>query len=633
MSDPNKIELVPEARTTPEVTPHEAVPAVSPEKQPLRPLSPVVCINAGALDDKPVTPAASPLEALLVANMKILKSITTSKPGDMKKVHSYVENFTVEDIRKAVDDVSTRAAGVAAALPDVTLQKVPAPIIADEAISTIEPKVSKDFSWRTNNGFFASISHHTVSMKDLLTAAAEVAETHKLSPKAILALIRRSLRDPARTFLENLVDSNISLKGLWEELQACYSQRMPAGEASRRLGQLLSKPIDNLDNFLSDILNLSILSQRSLPASMQNKGGHLLAISHLHHYLQTFYPFLTPIITHDLTKLQSVQADIQPSDLLLALMRLLRTHKAALERTDVRKARISEVGTPDLSPQEGGTSGQTLPPLSPGFVEQLSGRIEEKVTKIMDSKLATHIGTATTATMANPPLLPGQIPQYVPASQGQAPVVESKVQELKTPPWAPHISPHQSPHQQQSYSAQRYAHPRPSGRPPGPSGYTRNPNYAPLGNMGQRAPGTSHYQALRPPPPTGLSGATRTTDTNPWTAGRRLIAEDIYQKHFAGGKCFRCGLSNHSFRQCPHVCDEEELAKEPCPTCMQQGVMAFHKDCMGRITSLHHQPGPAHVQELGLFQGFYPEEGLPQDAPDGAAALPTYTPPDWPKSS
>ena len=233
-----------------------------------RPFSPTQCINLGALDGRPVTNAGTPMEALLVANFKLLKAATRDDLSnkDRKKLTALAESFTVNDIKKACEDMSNRSISSITAIPDNTIKRVKPPNIHEGATDKLSPQASKDFHCRTNGGYFGDLKHHSIKIRDLLDAVTDVCESYNLGSKAAISLIRRSLKDPARTFMENLLDSGTSLTRLFEALQDHYSYRMAPGEASKKLVQLLEKPIGNLDSFLTEVLPQGLWGENRPPA-------------------------------------------------------------------------------------------------------------------------------------------------------------------------------------------------------------------------------------------------------------------------------------------------------------------------------------------------------------------------------
>ncbi len=89
---------------------------------------------------------------------------------------------------------------------------------------------------------------------------------------------------------------------------------------------------------------------------------------------------------------------------------------------------------------------------------------------------------------------------------------------------------------------------------------------------------------------------------------RRLLPTETYKRFFANGRrCFRCALTGHNYRECPHV-QEPTLASDPCTHCQQAHILAYHTPCQGRILRLHQNPSQAQhtfprVEELtALFE-------------------------------
>ena len=632
-----------------------------------RPLSPFERIVAGTIDGKPLSQVDGKMDGLLIALAKTLKLLTRDKVSahDKRRAYEELERISIDDIRKACEDASIRTINAITSFEDVTVQKIPAPVIDENPTDYVSPQASKDFSARINNGYFCGVQKHTVRMKDILNAVSDVVTFYKLSPKAALNLLRRCLRDPARQLMENLVESGASLEDLFDNLQDHYNSGMSCGEASQRLRTLLNNPITNLDDFLGDLLNWSICSVKDLPASEQNKCGFLMANGYLQSYLYKQYPHLSSIIKHDLKQIQSAQRGKDPAASYLAMMRVLRLHRDALETGGSRRNHrvgagaiaginidsmehpsdpymIQENTGPLMSPSmPKGPSAQEIrdiirdeirqnsSPTRPELSQEVPPRgIKEVVQEIMHGVMNARADQAPTPYMEACGLNNPEWNMY-----------NDTIQEVNNPPWARNEAnkslpvgnrppngqlPNQGvaqPGQQANYRPKWMPQvmqkvgqipPRPPFYPQG--NQQQNPNFIPLGQ-----PRPDQYGIPR----------------------RNPLPEDVYAKHFAAGNCFLCAMTGHSFRQCPIFGQGHKLTSEPCPNCEQHGIKAYHEDCQGRNIKAHqnmqrghenvnrwnNNGNPNQVSQIDMLP-FYPEEG------DGQEAVPLYIPDggEWPKN-
>ena len=594
---------------------------------PERPLSPVERILQGQVDGRPLFSINGKMDGLLIALAKVLKLLTKDKLSQTEKRKAFeaLDKISTEDIQKAVESASIRAIEEITSFEDITLHKVKAPEIEQTAVDYVSPQASKDFSTRINNGYFASVARHTVKMKDILQAVADVTTFYKLSPKAALSLLRRCLRDPARQLMENLVSSNASLESLFVSLQDHYNTAISCTEASQKLRNLLNSPVTNLDDFLSELLNLSIASVKDLPASEQNKSGFILATGYLTQYIHKYYPTLSSVIKHDFKVLQSTQRDSDPSSAFLGMMRVLRLHRDAIEASSKRnnpRNAINEIdASSSFSPIEEVAAAEPSPasqledirelikneirqnfpkpkPQQEGHTEQ--GQIKTMLQEVFHEYLGHH-------QTSQQPLQTTYIPQV------EIPPYPEYVQEVSNQNWNRDRSQQNRvpngmmpPNQQQGafpkWNPQAgQGRPMLGGRPPFGQNppmprpnfsNNGNPNRMPLGNM-------------------GFAGPPR----------RNFVPEDVYAKYFSSGNCFKCGMQGHSYRQCPIFGQGNNVPSAPCPDCETHQIKAYHENCQGRNFRAHQNMtrsrdhpnqqahGPSQVQQIDASQ-FYPEEGL-----------------------
>ncbi len=578
-----------------------------------RPLSPVERILQGQIDSRPIFTTNGKMDGLLIALAKVLKLLTKGKLSNQERQRAFecLDQISTDDIRKAVQDVNLQAIEEITSFEDITLHKVKAPEIDPGAVDYVSPQASKDFSTRINNGFFASVSRHSVKMKDILQAVADVVTFYKLSPKAALGLLRRSLRDPARQLMENLVSSNASLESLFTSLQDHYNTALSCTEASHRLRNLLSSPIVSLDDFLSDLLNLSIASVKDLPAAVQNNCGFLLATGYLNQYVHKHYPELSLIIKHDFKSLQSAQRTHDPSAAYLGMMRVLRLHRDAIESASKRprpKNSINaiEFDDPPLD-EESCTPTYAVPPqddikelirneIRQNFPKEKS---EDKNEKGQMKAMLQEVIHECLSSQQNPPMpiCPTQEMMY--GAPGY-------IQEVQNPNWqrSPHSQPNRPPptlpQQNQQQGIQRWL-PQMMQRPGQMMG-PQHPNGSPRGNPNRMMVGNSGF---------GNGSAPR----------RNFVPEEVYNKYFSQGNCFGCGMQGHSYRQCPIFGQGYTITSTACPDCESHGIKAFHENCNGRNYKAHQNMARPRQEQSGLNSGqnrvsqidtsqFYPEEGM-----------------------
>ncbi len=503
-----------------------------------RPLSPIEGLVGGAVDGRPLETSGNPLENVLLANFKLLKALYKDNlpAKEKKKMLAALESISTEQVKMACNDPFSRTMKSLTSFEDFTMEKVLPPRIRGDGTDIISTSAFKDFACRVRNGYFGSMTSNNISMKDMLSAVTEVSELYNLSPKGTISLIKRCMREPARTFLDNLVSSNISLKDLFDQLQENFTPRMSGVEASRTLGKMLGKPIENLDSFLTDLLNYSIAAQASFPVKQQSTMGQLLANSHLLDYIQKMYPALFPVLVPDIKRIQTSHPE--PEALYRALMQLLRAHRTTLEQQPRGHGRISEIVSNPLNdiPQQQETNAEASGGLEDSLKNQIAKGFEGLASLMQGFSLSGN--------------------------------TQPSVEEMGNQPWVP--------------ATQGRNNPSPrSGNIQNPNvGYTRNTS---LGNMGNRY----------------------SQQNNPQRNPRRLIvSEEEFRTHFANGACFRCGMTDHIQRHCPHI---KGYTETKCPSCFGMNIVAYHPDCQGRIGALHKQriaKMPQHVSEI-----FYPEEG------------------------
>jgi hypothetical protein len=539
---------------------HSVPPQKETETSTSRPFSPVQCINSGILDGRPIN-ASSPMESLLISYFKLLKAATKDdlSSRDRKKIQALADSYSVNDIRNACADISNRSVNAIATMPDITIKRVLPPVIQDNAINRISSVVSKDYQCRTNGQTFGDSKHHSIRIKDILEHVKELCEAYNLGEKPCLSLIRRSLKEPSRTFFDNLTDAQVTFPRIWQILQEHYSFKMDPGTASKKLVSLLERPIESLDSFLTELLNLAISAQNSLPVSLQSKYGHLYAVTHLLEYLQRMYPHVLATISHDLAKLKAIQTNMEPSEMYLALMRILQMHRSSLETPPPRRNhhRVHEISCDNDYPPQGESVNHAM-------TEQITSTIANKVEELFTKKLDNLQNSLQMNGLSN------QNDQ------------NCYVQDVNSRPWAPNMNQlmnQNRPGMQNNNNQWRFANNN-SG-----NNYA-NPNMQAVG-FRQNRPSNSNQG----PRFTQTSG----NSNNNLSGKRAVLPPDIYAKHFAGNKCFKCGLPNHVYRQCPNI-QSFKLHNATCPTCQSAGIFAYHENCNGRITNLHKNPNNSAPQ-------------------------------------
>ncbi len=328
--------------------------ALSPNRHGREPPEPPPNVSAldaitmGALDNQPLHLAPrNGLEKLFISAFKALRASTREglSNADRRRLNSVIENISINDISGAIQEFTAHTAQASHAMPDTNVRRVHPPAIGPNPLDRLSPDAAKDFSFRTKHLSVGGSKHTDLSMYDLLQATTEVAEHYQLGIKPILSLLRRSLKEPARGFLESMVDSGASLAKVYSELLDFFSPKVSTAEAARKLSDLLSQPVvDDLDSFLGKIMSLSINSQATLPAPLATKAGHLLAVSHLNEFLGKHFPHIFTLVANEMAKLQSLNPSLDSSEILFAMMRLIKVHRAAIERPTGASHKVSEIG-------------------------------------------------------------------------------------------------------------------------------------------------------------------------------------------------------------------------------------------------------------------------------------------------
>ncbi len=605
------------------------VPSTSGSQPPAstvsRPLSPIDAILGGSVDDRPLFSVNGKMDGLLIALAKVLKLLTKDKVSNVERKRAFqaLDQISTEDIKKAVDHASMKTIQELTSFEDITVHKIKAPEIHENAVDYISPTASKDFATRINGGYFASVQKHTVKMKDLLQATADVVSYYKISPKGALNLLRRCLRDPARQLMENLVDSGASLQNLFDSLQDHYHASLSCAEASQKLRTLLNVPISNLDDFLSDLLNLSIASVKDLPASEQNKSGFILATGYLTQYMHKHYPHLSSILKHDFKTIQSAQAGQDPSATFLGMMRVLRLHRDAIEAASRRTHKnainaIEDFGLTPFIQDIDVTSMVSQPPpkqQSDSIREIVREEIKQRgpdLTPKQEKSNESGQMKAMLQEVLQECLLKNQAEltsQAVGPNSHFGMTYPGVVQEVNNQNW-------QKPQQPANRNGPEMGQPSPLA-PRWPPQMMQRPgqmgNYRP--QMGQAPPGQRPYGGNNPNRmPLG-------NPANNMGLRRNFVPDEVYAKHFSLGNCFICSMQGHSYRQCPIFGPGHTVTSTACPDCESHGIKAFHQNCHGKNYRAHQNmmrnrdpPNQMNnqnqVNQIDVSQ-FYPEEGIP----------------------
>lgn len=610
-----------------------------------RPLSPVERILQGQLDGRPLFAVPGRMDALLIALAKVLKLLTKDKLSNNEKRKAFLamDQISTEDIRKAVEHASLRTIEEMTSFEDITQHKVKAPEIDQAAQDYVSPQASKDFSTRINNGYFASVAKHTCKMKDILQAVADVTTFYKLSPKAALGLLRRCLRDPARQLMENLVSSNASLDSLFASLQDHYNTTLSCTEASQKLRTLLNTPISNLDDFLSDLLNLSIASVKDLPHSEANKSGFLLATGYLTQYIHKHYPSLSSILTHDFKTIQAAQRNNDPSASYLGMMRVLRVHRDAIESAARRGPKHGinaiEFGIDPNSLIDHATAAPPDIPSKVDIQDMIRNEIRQNFTQ--EQQPASHQDQGQIKAM-----LQEVFHEFMGNNQANSfypnPMYTPPQQEV--PGFVQEVNP--------GWNRDRPQAPQPNRVPNGQAQPNQQPSMMQrfIQRGGQMLAGRPPFgqgpQGMRPNGPPNVNGGNPNRMPVGNNAGnnmgprRNFIPEEVYNKHFSQNNCFLCALPGHSYRQCPVFGPNCNVAHTPCPDCESHGIYAFHPNCHGRNHKAHQNMarprdnqnqwnnGQNQVNQIDTA-AFYPEEGislLPQEPCVIQQNFPLYVP-------
>ena len=615
-----------------------------------RPLSPVERILGGSVDGRALAPVDSKMDGLLIALAKVMKLLTKEKLSSQEKQRAYnvLNQISTEDIRRAVRENADHTINQITSFEDVTLQKIEAPEIQDNAVDYVSPTASKDFNTRINGGYFCSNAKHTVKMRDILQSVADVVTYYRLSPKAALNLLRRCLRDPARQLLDNLVNSGSSLADLFVSLQDHFNSTISSSEASQKLRTLLNNPIQNLDDFLGELLNLSIASVKDLPHSEQSKAGFLMATSYVQQYIHKYHNSLSTVIKHDFKQIQSAQKGRDPAAAYLAMMRVLRLHRDALESQGKRNPRpghinaisadddpnlvapaIQELKTPMVA---NSPSAQEIRNIIRDEIQQTplpppkhNAMEESKDIKNMIQELMLEM--AVQNTQPTPIFAQPMAPSWEQAgSENQA----AMIQEMNNPNWQRNrpngqgynpnnqgnrngfgngnnqggIMPKWVPQMVQK-AGQMIGGGMPLNNNQAQNGFGQNPNRQPLGYNPQMGNQNANFGFRR-----------------------RMVPEEVYNKYFANGSCFLCSMQGHSYRQCPIFGEGHPVTPTPCPDCESHQIKAYHANCHGKNFKAHQNMArgqnevgqwpknqnqnqqPNTINQIDCPTQFYPEEGL-----------------------
>ncbi len=638
-----------------------------------RPMSPIERIMAGNIDGRPIHTWNGKMDSLLIALAKTLKMLTKDKlsSGEKKKAFDLLEQITTDDIKKACDDASQKTIKALMSFEDNTQPKIKAPTIHPNATDQISPQASKDFSNRINNGYFASNAKNTVKMKDVLSAVKDVVEWYKITETGAKNLLRRSIREPCRTFFENLESSGASLERIFSSLQDHFNQSMSSTEASQKLRVLLSQPIQDLDSFLADLLNYSICSARDLPASQQNKAGYLLATGYLNSYLARQYPHLFSLLRHDINALQSANQGEYP-ETFLTMMRVLCLHRESLQAQGRKNPnKISEIAddfvangdSRQIQESQAGQIGPVVnPPTSQDIREIIRDEIRQNQTNVPLQQVTTEKQDAGQGNMKN---MLQEIVQEVLVPQMSMMSMEPRYESAPLPsdhylmqindyiqannaPWVRNLAmPNTGPPPMRPGFSNPGANGMPGGYRPRwspqimqrPQGFVPNSQYYGQSFGQPRMQGQSPAMQGQVPMNQGKTGETR----------RLHFPEEVYSKYFGdGNKCFLCALPGHAFRQCFVFGPGQKVAAQPCPTCDKQNIKAFHEDCNGKCVAAHkgfnqskeavnqwnqgnastqaNAGDVAKVNEIGCY--FNGEMGF------NPAEMPVYSPEEdyWPKN-
>ncbi len=580
-----------------------------------RPMSPIERIMAGNIDGRPIHTWNGKMDSLLIALAKTLKLLTKDKlsSGEKKKAFDLLEQITTDDIKKACEDASQKTIKTLMSFEDNTQPKIKAPIIHPNATDQISPPASKDFSSRINNGYFASNSKNTVKMKDILSAVKDVVEWYKITETGAKNLLRRSIREPCRTFFENLESSGASLERIFSSLQDHFNQSMSSTEASQKLRVLLSQPIQDLDSFLADLLNYSICSVRDLPASQQNKAGYLLATGYLNSFLARQYPHLFSILRHDINALQSTNQGDDP-ETFLTMMRVLCLHRDSLQApgrknpnkiSEIADDFVANVDSRQIQESQTGQIGPVMNapalPTSQDIREIIRDEIKQNQTNLTPHPVTTEKQDDGQGNMKN---MLQEIVQEVLVPQMNMMSIEPRYESTLLPtdhymmqmndyiqtnnaPWVRNLA---MPNTGPPPTRPGYSNPGANGmqgayRPrwspqimPRPQGFAPRGQYYGQNFSQPRAPGQNPLPPGQPPMNKGKPGEVR----------RSYFPEEVYAKYFGdGNKCFLCALPGHAFRQCFVFGPGQKVASQPCPTCDKQNIKAFHDDCNGKCVAAH----------------------------------------------
>ncbi len=357
-------------------------------------------------------------------------------------------------------------------------------------------------------------------------------------------------------------------------------------------------------------------------------------------------------ITNDVTKLKSMQDSLGPAEMFMALMRLLQVHRVSLEASSKRSYnRVSEVNTGGERPATPWTDGLK----EAALIQQVTSQVVKNCRDQFQEMLGPHIESLKTA---NPAV------DCTPSHRCQEEITDGAMMEdVNSPPWAPNQvrmlnygqptygptnsgtswRPNPSWGAQNTFPPRQYQNFRPQGGQQGygmPGGMSQPYR----GGQATHASGPSRNEAgyMHPGQNPRYGSPNQTNQTGlrfPGQVGRQILPDEVYNKHFNTGKCFKCALEGHSFRKCPQFPSENTLTNAECPSCKADHIVAYHKDCGGKIGRLHKSQAASNtgpnISEIQMES----ETLGGNEEPDYIASntdypqFPQYCAPEWPQEN
>ena len=591
----------------------------------------------------------SDLPGLLGTLTRSAALLTRGKLSDKEKREVLAELGAISqhDVSRVCDDMRDQTMRALTMADDYSKTKICPPPIDEGGKSIVPTPTSRDFSARIQGGFGGN-GKGSVRLQDVLLAVNDGISQGGLNSQGGMSLLRRALRDPARQFMEDIVKGGATLGEVYSHLQDHYSDDMNSMEATAKLDRLMSQPIENLDDFLGDMLHLSIASNRdNMAAGKDINAGYTMAMGNVNRYLNKNFPHTFSILKQDLNHMHATKKKMSESEIYLNYTRKLRMHRAALESQGRRRGpRISEIsdggddkwGLNDHRVSEVHTARNA--DMGPNEKWALTDSIRSAIRDEMKSQDKQDVAKEGVQIEEIKAMIQGISQEQ--ARLGEKVETQARRANYSTPVMQEGFGWNNVDHMIQANNGswvENMAIPNPPAQSNG-LGYPRTmgQSYMGMRSMGQYPPRQVRWASDYAPrgPYQGRSGyggmggnpnyqpvtiANRNMGGFPQLgqrqdAGRGPLSAEAY-KDFANGRCFACGLMGHSYRNCEVFGPVAQVRGPLCPDCEKHGIKAYHENCQGKNYKYHlsvgQHPGSkveasqsAQVSEMRVLEGLGP---------------------------